>query len=362
MFAPRSTQIPTIILPPPNSTQVQAHISSAPIQTETIPIMTTTQSENLVYLDASDSEATISNPLQTKVSIPLPNQTDSGDTLSNVSSIKTAEFTFSDPPPDPETPPTRSLPGSQNTPTSNPLTSENTGSEVPKTSTSSDLSLAIVPYTHSLETAPPSHLPDLLDGITKFTSAAHKRASDLMESSSSNPSLAMAEWKLYNAWFASECDLLKIIAENQAEVCVQSLRKAWLAKQKEAEEREQAVWLKYQEEVLEHEQKLNEIAAKAEADAAAQKLEAEKAERLRVEQEMLKVQENAKAQADNEAQALKLSTSEAQAQGTSSSDPVAQAMARQAMARIDVVEQKIDLFTEDQKAIKDLLQKLLQKP
>ena len=72
MFAPRSTQIPTIILPPPNSTQILTPISSAPIQTETIPIITTTtQSENLVYLDASDSEATISNPLQTKISNPF---------------------------------------------------------------------------------------------------------------------------------------------------------------------------------------------------------------------------------------------------------------------------------------------------
>src|ERR1044072_6583935 len=97
LFAPRSTQDPTIILPPPKSTQLQTPISSAPIQTETIPIITTTtQSENLMYLDASDSEATISNPLQTKISNPLPTHTDSGETISNVSSIKSAEFTFSE--------------------------------------------------------------------------------------------------------------------------------------------------------------------------------------------------------------------------------------------------------------------------
>src|ERR1044072_6955407 len=254
MFAPRSTQLPTIILPPPNSTQIQTPISSAPIQTETIPITTTTtQPENLIYLDASDSEATISNPLQTKISNPLPTQTDSGETLSNVSSIKSAEFIFSEPPPDPETPPTHTLPTSQNTPTSNPPTSENIVSEVLVTVISSAPSLAIIPYTHSLEIAQPSQTLNLLDCITNFTYAARKKASDLMESPSSNPNMAKTEWELYKAWLASECDHLKIIAENQADSCVKSVREAWLAKQKEAEEREHAIWLKYQEEVCEQE-------------------------------------------------------------------------------------------------------------
>src|ERR1044072_55424 len=98
MFAPPSTQIPTIILPPPNSTQILTPISSSPIQTEIAPITTTTtQPENLMYLDASDSKATISNTLQTKIPNPLPTQTNSGETLSNVSSIKSAEFTFTEP-------------------------------------------------------------------------------------------------------------------------------------------------------------------------------------------------------------------------------------------------------------------------
>ena len=252
MFAPPSTQIPTIILPPPNSTQIHTPISSVPIQTESIHVTTTTtKSENLVYLDASDSEATISNPLQTKIPNPLPTQTDSGETLSNISSIKSAEFTFSEPPPDPETPPTHTLPTSQNTPTSNPPTSENIVSEVPETVISSAPSLAIIPYTHSLEIAQPSQTLNLLDGITNFTSAAHKKASDLMESPSSNPSAAKVEWDLYKAWLASECNHLKIIAENQAETCVQSVRASWLAKKKEAEEREHAIWLKYQVDFIE---------------------------------------------------------------------------------------------------------------
>ena len=149
---------------------------------------------------------------------------------------------------------------------------------------------------------------------------------------------------------------LKIIAENQDEAYVQSVRESWLAKKKEAEEREHAIWLKYQEDFLEQERKRNEIAAKAEAEAAAHKIEAERAERLRAEEEVQKAQAEAKAQAEGEAQALRASSSEAHALDASTSDPVAQAL-----ARIGIVEQKIDKFSEEQKGIKDILQQLLSK-
>src|ERR1044072_9088430 len=89
------------------STQLHTPIPSAPLQTETTPIISTTSTQvPIVHLDISDSETT--QPIPISHSFPPFNQqqSDSEVTLSNYSSEKSADFLF----PDPPSPPIQSLP------------------------------------------------------------------------------------------------------------------------------------------------------------------------------------------------------------------------------------------------------------
>src|ERR1044072_4154228 len=101
------------------STQIPTPIPSAPFQTTTTPIISTSSDQiPIVYLDISDSETT--QPIPISHSFPPDNkqQCDSEVTLSNFSSEKPADFLF----PDPPSPPIQSLPKHTQPQTPSPTT------------------------------------------------------------------------------------------------------------------------------------------------------------------------------------------------------------------------------------------------